>query len=558
MSTDVVSRRATTMILCLLLILAAVARSLFFSRLGFDHFDAAAYALSAKAVAMGEGWSNLFPNQHLLAPPLFFSLGGLLARWSPLGVETALHVLSIVFGVALVFVTYLAGRSWFGRGAGLAAAVIVAFGDTFILFSRVALTDEAFCVVFVLALLAFDRARRRASLGWALLAGLAMGLAWNTKYHGWLAAVIAAAVIAVEALAQKRRPSRRVVMGWGVSCAVAFLLYLPWLLYILKQPGGYARLAAQHASFLDPVAALDHLRTQGGMQLYLDGWGARIAPAAGLLLVALAGLRKAAHVGRAFAGIPLILGLSWIVGGVGASSLFALAALIDSFGRSKPQAWPWTALAFLGLFTLLTPLYHPYARLLLPWLLGVALFAGAGLARFATTFTDDRNPAFPRHAVTLLGAATLAGAVAVYGFVPRPGPETWGPTDGLRDVVRSAARRTLAERQPVLVVGEPALVFYLGEQGIDASHVDRLDPATLKEHPGAEWALTGVYPRRAGVVDEAMDTGLTASVIRVRAWRVRVGEVRRLDDFQPWEARLDRAHPQSPQHRVDLWKLRNP
>ncbi|HGY90422.1 MAG TPA: phospholipid carrier-dependent glycosyltransferase [Planctomycetes bacterium] len=559
MTTDGITRRTAGMILGLLLILSAVSRALFFSQLGFDHFDAAAYALSAQSVAEGAGWTHVFPNQHLLAPPLFFTLGGGLARGSPLGVDAALHVLAIVFGVALVFVTYLAGRSWFGRGAGLAAATLVALMDSFILFSRVALTDEAFCCFFLLALLAFDRARRRGSWSAAVLAGLAMGLAWNTKYHGWLAAVIAAAVIGVEALAQRRRPSRRVVMGWVAACAVGFLCYLPWLVHIVHQPGGYARLAAQHASFLAPAAAFDHLRTQAGIQLYLDGWGARVAPAAAFVLVALAGLRQATHGLRALAGLPLLLGLAWIVGGVGASSLLALAAVIVSFQKSKAGARPWTALAFLGLFTLLTPLYHPYARLLLPWLLAVALFAGAGLARFATSLVDDHSSAFHRGFVAVIGAATLVGAVAAYGFVPRPTPETWGPTDGLRRVAKNAASGSLATRQPVLVVGEPALVFYLREQGLDARHVDRLDAPTLRRHPGVAWALTGVYARRAGVVEEALDAALIVTVIPVHSWRWRVGEVRRLDDFQPWEARLDRARrPQSPQHRIDLWGLRRP
>ncbi len=556
MSTDGVFRRRTSLTLGLLLILATVSRSLFFSRLGLDHFDAGAYALSASSVAEGHGWAAVFPNQHLLAPPLFFSLAGLLARWSPLGVEAALHVLAIVFGVGLVVVTYLAGRSWFGRGAGLAAAAIVALTDVFILFSRVALTDEAFCCFFLLALLAFDRARRRESLPTAVLAGLLMGLAWNTKYHGWLAAVVAAAVIAAEAVSSRRRPSRKVLFGWCVACAVAFLLYLPWLLHILKQPGGYARLAAQHASFLAPARAFEHLRIQGGMQLYLDGWGARIAPAAALLLVALT--RPGALVGRALAGVPLVFGLAWVVGGVGASSILAGTAVIFSLRTSKTRGRPWSALAFLGLFTLLTPLYHPYARLLLPWLLGVALFAGEGLERFAAVLIDRRVGLRLPLALGLMGAVAFVGAVGAYGLVPRPTPVIWGATDGLRVVARRAAAETPAPRQPILVVGEPALVFYLRQQGIAAFHVDRLDAATQRKHPQAEWALTGVYALRSGVVQEAMDEARIVTALPTRFWRWHVGEVRRLDDFAPWEARLDRARPESPQHCIRLWRLRTP
>jgi 4-amino-4-deoxy-L-arabinose transferase-like glycosyltransferase len=70
------------------------------------------------------------------------------------------------------------------------AALGLALSDFLVLYSRTALTDVLFVTLFVTALAAFTLAETRKSTWWAVLAGAATGLAWNTKYHGWLAAAI--------------------------------------------------------------------------------------------------------------------------------------------------------------------------------------------------------------------------------------------------------------------------------------------------------------------------------------------------------------------------------
>jgi hypothetical protein len=86
----------------------------------------------------------------------------------------------------------------------------------------------------------------------AVVAGVMVGLAWNTKYHGWFALVIVAMAIVARGFVGRHNAGERAwtVMAakrWLVSAVVAGLCYLPWAAFIQAQPG-YRRLVVYFAT----------------------------------------------------------------------------------------------------------------------------------------------------------------------------------------------------------------------------------------------------------------------------------------------------------------------
>ena len=173
------------------------------SRSAVEHFDEGVYA------------SNIFfpppeyayPMQRFFAPPLVPALieaswrrGCSLAcprisrpscpAWLPAGPQSR--------------ALWWFGRSWFGPRAGLAVATLCALSPFHIAYSATALTDILLGLWLVLAVDAAARSLFQRDLRWAIGAGLYTGLAWWTKYNGWLPLAIEAAGIVV-------------LWGWGLG-----------------------------------------------------------------------------------------------------------------------------------------------------------------------------------------------------------------------------------------------------------------------------------------------------------------------------------------------------
>ncbi|MGH7502353.1 MAG: ArnT family glycosyltransferase [Longimicrobiales bacterium] len=523
-----------------------------FARLGINHFDEGVYVFSALGLADASQPLTLFPNQQRFSPPFYFTAVSLLHRLTGWPVDLAALALNVGFGTATVVLVWWVGRRWYGPRAGLAAAVLLALCQSHILMSRVALTDAAFSFLFVLTIAFLVEAVERQSLRWAVLAGLAGGLVWNTKYHGWFTLLItgAAFVPAIWMARLRLRELRRPLLAWLLGGAIAILLYLPWALFI-RTSEGYRQIANYYLTLIS-TQWFTNLVRHVQQQLYLEGPASRAA-----LLVALAlvlGWNTSAHWSKTMLLVAAAAAASLVLGFFGSVSILAflaVPALVRGFDLYRNRV----ALAWLGLWVVAAPVYHPYARLLLPYTIITCLLAGAWLASNATVagrsqhaadlaverkrarsssmgpVPGERIAGWPGASFTVV---LLAAFVIAFGsWRWRPGGNLWRSSRELADVAARIAEHVPAG-QDVFVLGEPALAYYVHVSGRPSFR--RVALADLDTLQNAGYLATGVYTDRAPVLARGISER-ARRLTRLGSFPFRPNDLRLLDDFRPDRAR---------------------
>lgn len=306
--------RTELLLILLITVLGAALRFVRLDELAVEHFDEGVYASNLLFTAE-EGYQ--YPQRFLYAPPLLPSLvewsqiltGG--ARWAP-------FLPGLLLGSLTVPLIWLFVRRCFSPDGGLAAASLIALNDFHISLSRSVLTDAPLGFFLVLAVWLIVEALVSGRLRWAVGAGVATGLAWSTKYNGWLPLAIlssggAAAVLIARWLAgrdevsgnrqsskkaksSKQRAAYRdesdtalpssfvlaktlIVVG-AVSAVVWFPVW-----FSLRDVGGYSVVAENHRQYVTGFpgwwdAAVRHGEVQrhaAGLLTFLGGWLATIS-----------------------------------------------------------------------------------------------------------------------------------------------------------------------------------------------------------------------------------------------------------------------------------------
>jgi 4-amino-4-deoxy-L-arabinose transferase-like glycosyltransferase len=508
-------------VLVVLLACAAALRLWQWDSIALDHFDEGAYAVSARAIAEGLFPARAYPLQHLLSPPLHFIIAGVTMLFVGIS-DRVLVGVSVCLGTATVGLVYAFTRTAFGRAAALGAAAMVGLADYQVLYSRSGLTDVGFGFWFVVALWCFAESERRESWSWAALAGVATGFAWNTKYHGWLAVVIALAAVAMGARESGRSRLNGALGRIVVGGAIALALYLPWAAYISLQPGGYARMAAEYSQYLRPLQAPQQVWAQ---------------------LQAGRGAHK-----RALRVASLVAALGAILGAAVFSAVAAVWGVVIAWGNRDAGAR--IALAFLGAFAVLTPLYYPYPRLALPWMLGSSVFAGVAIADLISprigVGAGVARPRVPPLARSLAGAGVAAIIVLVcWVRPPWVTAHTFRPKDGFRTAASRIATR-LPEDCTVLVWAEPAVVFYLRDRLPGVYAINDIREASRYAALGRPiYLVTSLYAGRLqgalGLPGWSSANPGALSEVDVAPVRA-LSDVRLMDDFGPsGSSKLDRA-----------------
>ena len=544
------SRREWLLVLALTL-LAAILRFQKFGGLGLSHFDEGIYALSGLWVVTPGGLFALDPQVIAYAPPGFPILIGL--AYSLLGIsDTPALLIAIIAGLFTIPAAAWLARQSFGPGAGAAAAAFSALSLAHIAFSRKALTDAPFLLTWILALSLGIRFLDRPRLGRALAFGIAVGIAQNFKYNGWLAGAIPllAALAGLLSNPDARRPSSalRTFSLLALAAFVAALMYLPWFRFV-ENHGGYADLIRHHRGYLGgPNTWLPYWRAQLAQTIALSGgvfWGASAWIVAWL------------SAGFALNGSALILSRSrWdtsrllVAYVLGASAL----AIIPDLAWWVGLAWSAWLIAdtrpaprIVGIWWLvlsvMTPFYHPYARLWLP-LHAVGWIMLAGVVVKLGPFTSNLFSTFDRSVVTR-PRVLLQAFVAILCLIlalthwpvrsPRPLPYAiiFAPTSLLR-----TAAAQLASSSPfpsdgsarLRVLARRPLAFYLA---INRVVPFRLlpDNREILEGPGAsgEWALVDEVQLGESLKDGPNWKTIFVEWNRTADWKVPLDAVTLLD-----------------------------
>ena len=381
-----------------------------------EHYDEGVYA------------SNLltdggFPDRHLYAPPLWPAV----IEWTMtfLGPRAACWP-TMLAGSLLVPVVWLIGRDWGSPAVGLIAAGLVAVDPFLVMYSRSALVDVPMTLFLATALWLGVRGVAQVSVPILIAAGICAGVAWSTKYSGWLPSAILITAVAVWVVSSRPRPRLRDV---GLAFIIPAIAAAFWVVVLIDlQPhGGYTAVAANHRQYFGGVAnwpsvALKQLDNYTGI------------PADNLLLVVLFPLCGATVIVRRLAdwagwtepAIHIAVEVAIVFAAFGSAVLYLFDTLLLAllFGvaailidlvpslllaimstevepskasldepRSPANVRPlgqWALIVWVLSLLVAIPLYTPYPRLIVPLLPALALLLAAGAASIRLPATQTR------------------------------------------------------------------------------------------------------------------------------------------------------------------------
>ncbi len=543
--------------------------------LAIEHFDEGVYAANLYA----DLDHYRYPQRHLYAPPLFpllcelaIGIGG-----TP---DSAIWV-NLVFGSLMVPLVWFAARDSFGTVAAIVSATLCATSDYHIFFSRSALTDVSLGFWLLLAVWLAGRGMRSGSgltLGGAAICA---ALAWWTKYNGWLAVAIPLGgwgLLVMVALAKQTGSvktrlagiDREGLLRWGLFAVVAAVLWSP-VVYGLQAVGGYSVVAKNHAGYLvgrsgwwDGLCM--HFAYHGWLTTLVGVGGPLVVGALLLVTEGRRGMSLAASLCclvplSAFAGSGAVLGGVAFFGVVG---LFYRWYCSPQFDERPSRLFEAMLVTWWGGLMLSTPLYAPYARLSLPWLVSTWLLVGVLASMFSHLIIHSRMT-IEFSLVFVAGVCLISPALGLVMVAGRPETHfslrefghlpAWSDRTGLRQATGQIiheidmGRRSMRPSEisgfdtAVYVVGEPALFCHMAE----ASQTSELQ---FVASPASSMSVAA--PKAGPSVPKFIVTGSHVPVAEIDA-AVAIGQIELI-----WEQRvlvsdmvaLDSARLQQLAHKV--------
>ena len=356
-------RPARAELLCLAgaILLGAILRLAYPGRMAIEHFDEGVYA-SNFWFGAEEGYE--YPARQLYAPPLLpaaiewamfiAALGGI----RPTGFSPMIP--SLIAGLATIPSIWWVGRRWFGPSAGIVSGWLVAASDFHSSYSRAALTDVPVCLFILWGVYFTWQALQTGTRRSIILAAVFTALAWWTKYNGWLPLAVGLSGAAAWQMRLPRAERQLVQVGkrWLLIASLSFLLWSPVLIG-LQSHGGYAAVAANHRQYVEGFTdwtanaelQLENIAYYDGpLRHLIEPWMMRRAN------------QFIDHLPPSWLGwLPIILLL------LGTVTICLLCHYRRVTLPSKGANW--ALLAWICGLTVATPCYHPYPRLVMPWML---------------------------------------------------------------------------------------------------------------------------------------------------------------------------------------------
>ncbi len=255
-----------------------------------EHFDEGIYS----SVLWYDGaFEGSYPARELFAPPLLSTMIEAASLLPGVG-DFAPFLPAVLLGSLTTIALWLLARAWFGSAAGIFIAAVVSMSDFHVIYSRMALTDVP-CLFWIIGSVYFGTLSiQKQSFRDAAVAGFLCGLAWWTKYTGWLPLAIVFSGVGTwwVWVGRKSITVFRVAQLLGVMLLSALLTFAPWW-WQLQDVGGYAAVSKNHANYLQSFSMetfnvwSTNLGSQLACQFWNDGAYGGISLGLGLLAAAL-------------------------------------------------------------------------------------------------------------------------------------------------------------------------------------------------------------------------------------------------------------------------------
>lgn len=437
-------------LLLALLLTAALALALRVPKLGLRpmHNDEA-----VNAVKFGELWERgtykYDPNEHHGPSLPYATLAfGSLTRSPDLDhfTDARLRALTVIFGLGLILLLPLVADG-LGRRATLWAGLFTGLSPAMVFYSRYYIHEMLLVFFTFLALAAGWRYWRARKIGWALLAGAALGLMQATK-ETFIMALFAAAVAGGlnqlwnRFLDASPPPARTPRLNWGHVAASAAAWLVVWLVL-------FSSFFTNLNGLLDPLRTyLPWLRRAGGASPHIHPWSYYFHH---LLFF---------HVAN---GPVWTEGLLFALALVGAAAGFIRKKL----GRSHASLVRFLTFYSFGLAAIYSGIAYKTPWCLLSFWHGMILLAGVG----ASVLLRSIARPIPRLALTVLlltGAGQLgwqAWQVSIHFATATGNPYTYAQTSpdvlNLVKRVESLAEASPDDRNMVIKVMSPESVWPL-------------------------------------------------------------------------------------------------
>lgn len=452
----------------ILTLVALLLRGYGISDQGLSHFDAGVYATSGLWP-----WTGRFHfAQGYFSPPLYPTLVGVAnlllggpADWAGAGV-------SVVAGTAIIPLGWRLARNWFGPAAGLFAAALLTFSGMQIVFARTGITDSTFCALFLASLITCESAI--ADGGWRriLLAGVVVGLCWNTKYNGFLPLVLSVPLLLHSSW------SSRISRYLQISL-IALACYAPWALsFHVKH--GYGSLVEHQRGYVLGLASA----WETGQEVFSDlnivatpmlgltlAVGALVGTILGARWIWLLALLAPVVALQAYSAY-LIGDRPWLIGAcIG-------AVLGGSLGSRGHRTW------LLGWLLVLPTIYTPYMRLWLPTHAIVMILSAGTLSRLLlpkiSRWPSLRSSTFLWLRVAVCAIVVWVSLDLIAGKLNRSSPRdfwrehVYPATPGYREAAAEIVEDVPAEA-PIYTLCRWPMNYYLSLAGRDVRPISGSD-----------------------------------------------------------------------------------
>ncbi|MEW6742629.1 MAG: glycosyltransferase family 39 protein [Planctomycetota bacterium] len=399
-----------SLVLLFALVLGAWLRFDGLGSLGLSHWDEGAFTSGALGVKRYGTLSTLF----LYGPPLFPGLIRL--AFDLLGTRSSVAIGISAFAGALTLpVFFFVARLFVPVREAITAVLLLAVCEYHLIYSRMALSDALFLLVFVVALGVILRTLRARSRSGAVLAGVATGVALLIKYHGFLALAVGALVhlLAPAGASSESRPWRsrlRDLSAAGPWVGLGLLPFLALLLLVILETTELRDFVEHRRRWMAPLDLAVMLGNLGAAARYLGYW---VSPV--VLAAALWGLLLALGRGGAARGAVI-----WFIG-----------------------------------YAALVPFYKSFPRLLLPLVPPLLLLAASGLADLGLHLSRVVSRRLPQVA----GVVFLAAIAAISSY------ELSRQSLAFRNTGYEQAARKLREycepQTRCLLLTQPCILFYM-------------------------------------------------------------------------------------------------